>query len=135
MIVPSMLTLAQFQAINGTTWVLANGASVSGSAYATITGNSTVPDLRGMFLRGKNNGRADTNEDPGGERLLGNLQNDELRGHDHARSLVGIGGGTNQGPAFSGGGGFIGGNTTTVTSGAETRPKNIAVNYFIKINS
>jgi hypothetical protein len=64
MIVQSMLTEAQFQAINGTNWVLAAGQSVTGSQYATITGNSSIPDLRGMFLRGKNNSRSDGNQAP-----------------------------------------------------------------------
>jgi hypothetical protein len=138
MIVPSMLTLAQFQAINGTTWVLANGASVSGSAYATITGNSTVPDLRGMFLRGKNNGRADTNEDPGGERSLGNLQADEFKSHRHDLVVYDSAGSGNNYPTdYFPNVSVTGTNTTAIqpTGGIETRPKNIAVNYFIKINS
>lgn len=64
MIVPSMLTEAQFQAINGTAWVLAAGQSAVGSVYATTTGSSTLPDLRGMTLRGKNNSRADGSQNP-----------------------------------------------------------------------
>jgi microcystin-dependent protein len=53
MIVPSMLTEAQFQALNGTSWVLAYGQSVAGSSYATVTGNTNVPDLRGRVVAGK----------------------------------------------------------------------------------
>ena len=74
MIVASMLTLAQFQALNGTTWVLADGGSCTGTLYATVTGNTTLPDARGLVLRGKNNSRADGNQDPAGERALGNFQ-------------------------------------------------------------
>jgi microcystin-dependent protein len=55
MIVPSMLTEAQFQALNGASWVLAYGQSIVGSAYATVTGNTTAPDLRGRTLAGKDN--------------------------------------------------------------------------------
>lgn len=55
MIVASMLTEAQFQDINGTNWVLAYGQSVAGSTYATVTGSSTLPDLRGRTLAGKDN--------------------------------------------------------------------------------
>lgn len=138
MIVPSMLTLAQFQAINGTSWVLANGASVSGSTYAAITGSSTVPDLRGMFLRGKNNSRADTNEDPDGERSLGNLQNDDFKSHNHDIIVYDSGGtDTNLPTDYFPKSSLPGTNTTAIQSkgGLETRPKNIAVNYFIKINS
>lgn len=55
MIVSSMLTEAQFQALNGTSWVLAYGQSIAGSAYAQITGNSTAPDLRGRVVAGLDN--------------------------------------------------------------------------------
>jgi hypothetical protein len=67
----SMLTLAQFQAEYDTTWVLANGANVAGSNYATVTGNTNIPDLRGRFLRGKNNGRTGGSADPNGDLALG----------------------------------------------------------------
>lgn len=73
-IAESMLTEAQFQALNGTGWVLADGRSVVGSMYAMATGFTTIPDLRGVFRRGKNNGRADGNQDPAGERSLGAFQ-------------------------------------------------------------
>ena len=39
-------------------WVLADGRTVTGSRYATITGNSNVPDLRGAFLRMSGNNAA-----------------------------------------------------------------------------
>lgn len=55
MIISSMLTEAQFQALNGTSWVLAYGQNIAGSSYATITGNVTAPDLRGRVLAGKDN--------------------------------------------------------------------------------
>lgn len=53
MIVASMLTETQFQSINGTNWVLAAGQSVAGSLYATTTGSSLAPDLRGRVMAGK----------------------------------------------------------------------------------
>ena len=75
----SILTEVQFQAINGSGWILADGRSVAGSKYEDITGNSAIPDARGLFVRGKNNGRADGNQDPDGDRTLGNLQLDKTR--------------------------------------------------------
>ena len=51
----SMLTLAQFQTANGTGWVLANGGSCVGTAYAALTGNTTVPDMRGRVVAGVDN--------------------------------------------------------------------------------
>jgi microcystin-dependent protein len=50
----SLLTEVQWATVMGaeaTNWVLADGRSVSGSKWATITGQSTVPDMRGGFLR------------------------------------------------------------------------------------
>lgn len=39
------LTLAQFQATAGKTWIAANGQSSVGTAYAAFTGNNTVPTI------------------------------------------------------------------------------------------
>jgi len=124
-----MLTEAQFQSINGPSWVLMDGRSIAGSAYATLTGSGTIPDARGMVLRGKNNGRSDGNENPDGDSALGLYQGDQFRSHTHSGvpitpSNVGAGGGAVVG--FNGNTGSSGGN--------ETRMKNITVNHFIKIN-
>ena len=74
MVVYADLTEVQFQALNGTGWILADGRNVAGSTYSTVTGNATVSDLRGVTIRSKNNGRADGNQDPAGERALGSFQ-------------------------------------------------------------
>lgn len=153
MIVQSMLNETQFQALNGSNWILADGRSVAGSTYATVTQSANIPDLRGMTLRGKNNGRSDGNQDPGGERALGNFQNDQMQGHNHA-----VSGGAYQvyNDYTVAGGAFarvtwaqayvnllnpLTANTPTtdgingsVRVGAETRMRNVAVNVFIKIN-
>jgi hypothetical protein len=160
MIVHSMLTETQFQAINGVSWVLADGRSVAGSIYATTTGSSSVPDLRGVFLRGKNNSRADGNQDPGGDRALGSVQTHAFGNHDHGGGSHGHYVGSQDSTADTGGNvaqefvrsynsGSGGkaytsapttlGTTTAATviqeeGGLETRPTNIAVNVFIKIN-
>jgi len=39
------LTLAQFQSVAGTGWILANGQSSVGTQYAKLTGNNTVPTI------------------------------------------------------------------------------------------
>lgn len=152
----SMLTLAQFQAINGVNWVLANGSSAVGTTYAAITGAGTVPDLSGQFLRGKNNGRVDGNQDPGGERALGNLQGQATAKngltasssqavHTHAIGYMNIayfnsgGNPTFDSNAASGQtrtsvSGEAPAITTTISGDAETRPRNVTVNYFIKVN-
>ena len=70
----SMLTEAQFQLLNGTGWVLMDGRDITGSGLASVTGSNTLNDARGLVLRGKNNGRADGNQDPAGERAVGAFQ-------------------------------------------------------------
>jgi hypothetical protein len=161
----SLLTEAEFQSIFGTGWVLARGQSVSGSKYASITGVATVPDMRGMFLRGKNNGRSDGNQDSGGERNLrdGTVQVDQVEKHIHslptgtgAPGSDGFWGvidsywmksnvtqGFNDAPAnneyaiTSDANSYPGTpplNLTKGKFGTETRPRNVTVNYFIRIN-
>jgi hypothetical protein len=130
----SMLTEAQFQAEVDTTWILADGRDVTGSDFSTVTGFTIVPDARGQFLRGLNNGRTDGKENPDGGTLLGIQQDSENKAHSHN-----ISGGTATQPVFTGGntsnttggGGNIG---TGSTGGAESRPTNVSVNIFIKIN-
>lgn len=73
-------------------WLKANGAQVSRSVYANLfaaistrfgVGNGsttfTLPDLRGVFLRGFDDGRGFD-----GGRVLGSLQNHNLAEHRHA---------------------------------------------------
>jgi hypothetical protein len=136
----SMLTEAQMQTLYGNGWIIADGRSVAGSLYETITGFSTVPDMRGLFLRGKNNGRSDGNEDSAGERALGDLQQDSFEAHGH-RVMNGIGGDATD--PLTATNGFAGMNARTNyvdfdlvedTGGAETQPRNIAVNIFIKVS-
>lgn len=146
----SMLTQAQFQAQTSTNWILADGRSVTGTVYATLTGNSTVPDLRGVALRGKNNGRVDGDQNPDGDLTLGTFQGDQYvshthsdAGHAHTTWFP-----TDPNHTLSSGGGTTGilqgttGSTSTaaaaaniqLSGGNETRMKNVTVNYFIRIN-
>ncbi len=154
MIIPSMLTLAQFQAQNGTQWVLADGSSASGTLYASITGNANLPDLRGVVLRGKNNGRSDGSQNPGGDNALGTFENDNMQGHRHIQNepvlwgaapsatptrYVGTTTEANSGTPTPPYNGSIGdpntdGTNGTPRTGLETRMKNVTVNHFIKIN-
>lgn len=140
MIVQSMLTEAQFQAINGTSWVLADGRSVTGSVYASVTGSSTIPDARGIFLRGAGSQTISTVTYTG---TLGNKQNDQMQGHHHsvANALNEAGG--SGWPSGTGNSGWNVNKATTPIAdgvngnprtGTETRPANLAVNVFIKIN-
>ena len=90
---------------------------------------SNLPDMRGEFVRGWDNSRG---VDSG--RVLVSSQADELKAHTHDYFLWAPGGGgywdgmTNDGivdnrPAAP----------TTSTGGSETRPRNVAMMYIIKI--
>lgn len=141
---PAMVTEAQFQAQFGAGWVLADGRSVVGTKYASITGNTTIPDLRGIYLRGKNNGRADGNQNPAADRALGFFENDQMQGHIHGTNIYNDntgGSGTsfgqqqndNVGQIYSGTP-YTDGVNGVPRTGSETRVKNVTVNYFIRIN-
>lgn len=155
MIVPSELTEVQFQQENGTGWILADGRNIAGSLYATVTGASTIPDLRGVYLKGKNNGRADGNQDSAGERTLGSFQSSALpnvtgsaastyfsmRGPDSGALTANNTGGTvtsTGGYGSSGAKGYIdfdaSRSSSVYQSVSEARIRNICVNIFIKIN-
>lgn len=150
MIISSMLTEIQFQATNGVGWILADGRNVAGSQYATTTGLTTVPDLRGMVLRGKNNGRADGNQNPDGDSALGAFQSHQFGSHNHgggshAHNMTSNGTNGNAGTAapYSSVAGPSYTNTDDIQAsgtiistegGNETRMKNVTVNHFIKIN-
>jgi len=148
----SMLTVAQFQAEIGTTWVLCNGQSATGSDYEALTGNSVVPDMRGTVPRMKDNGRG---LNPDGDLALGSYQGDTYLNHNHGER-TGTTAGTASAEAWtpdSSPTGIISDATkgpikaligtanrifsrlyTDAVGGNETRAKSTTINYFIKIN-
>jgi len=161
----TLLTEVQFGLQLGSSelgkWVLADGRSVAGTAYATATGNATVPDLRGAYLRmaGQNgnpawNGGAlngyqeDTTRRPRNTGLTGTTSNPG--GHTHSTPIQKTGSGSGNVASTNmtvGDGGNVaignwtnaaGAHTHTVTinggGDAETRPKTFTVNYFIKVD-
>ncbi|MEE8551702.1 MAG: hypothetical protein V3S72_00215 [Desulfobacterales bacterium] len=163
-IIASMLQFEKFQNVAGNTWKPADGRKVSTtSKYATLTGNTTLPDLRGMFLRGLNQfdplmgPRRDKYKDPdGSRRKAGKLQKDAtslpkspFKGdaasagvHSHiyfkARSEGARSGSNHRASSEASTTGSSGDHTHTVLINAggdsETRPVNIAVFYYIKID-
>jgi len=132
-VIHSMLTEEQFIAENGAGWVLADGRDVTGSKYDTLIldglgGN--IPDMRGQFLRGLDT--SGTIDPDGAGRSLGDSQAHALEDHTHTYNDQDFGGSQ---PAAGSGqkvatqtSGVNGANVST-----ETRPINIAVNIFIKI--
>jgi hypothetical protein len=133
----SVLTENQFQQVNGTDWVLCDGHGIGGTKLAqTLPDVKTVPDLRGVFLRGKASGRfSDTVEQVD----LGALELDTVGPHTHTtrnlddapQNKLG------QGIFWDGGKRYSDGPSVFVlnnTGSPETRPKNVTVNFFCKVN-
>ena len=127
-------------------WVECNGGAISRTGYAELfaaigttfgsgDGSSTfnLPDLRGEFIRGWDNGRGvDTS------RTFGSAQSDELRSHAHTLNNATDMRRNIAGPNFAAGGDGFGAlqdltNNITAAGGAETRPRNIAMLYCIKV--
>lgn len=125
-------------------WVKANGAAVSRATYAALflaigttygvgDGSTTfnLPDLRGEFMRGLDDGRG---VDSG--RALGSVQAEGYKAHAHGNGaevvrFVGTGGNL----LISAGGSFIyytAGGSTMSNGDAETRPRNVALLACIK---
>lgn len=120
-------------------WLKANGAAVSRTTYSKLfsaisttwgSGNGSttfnVPDLRGEFMRGWDDGRG---VDSG--RSFASFQGQDIQSHSHVHfAMSGASG------RFTDGGG-VGNNTgqlrnTDPTGGAETRPRNRALLACIK---
>jgi len=91
-IIYSMLDEGTFQAQIGAgeTWVLANGRSLAGqgTAYEHVTHSTVIPNLLGVYVRGKNNGRNDGFQNPDGDLPLGQVTADKFRGHSPEEPLA-----------------------------------------------
>ena len=140
--------MLQAMAVVPTGWMECDGTAISRSTYAGLfsaigvlygagDGSTTfnIPDMRGLFARGYDHGKA---IDP--SRVLGSDQADDLKAHGHQVPIPkdltnGDGGGA--GPFLTTGNAeenVADGPTLTASStgGTETRPKNKALLYIIK---
>lgn len=138
-------------------WAPADGRSVSeNSRFYELTKSAKLPDLRGVFLRGLN--QFDLNEhfligdvqkDPE-NRKRGHFQTDALKIHDHPIEDPGHAHKYNESSEAKGSSGK-GGNDMGLSKNSsskdstnikvksigddkESRPKNVAIYYYIKIN-
>lgn len=155
--IDSMLTEAQFQTEIGNpspaTWVLADGRSAVGTGYGDVTGNMTIPDLRGIMRRAKNDGRSDGKENPDGDLALGTYTASRNAAHSHGVTdpghihSVNLGKNGNDSstnsPPYGSKDGVTGSynvdsNVTGISivsqGGGDAAPANITMNTFIRIN-
>jgi microcystin-dependent protein len=124
-----------------TGYLSCNGASLSTATYATLfaaigytfggSGASfTLPDLRGEFLRGWDNGRG---VDSG--RSFGSAQSQAIQSHTHGITVSEADDNNHTGNGSAAANSDAGQNATNSTEaagGTETRPRNIALLACIK---
>lgn len=131
-------------------WIPADGRSIAGSQLANLTGVNIAPDLRGKFVRGLNTiynvGQPALNltmadvDDPASNRKAGSYQADVFSQHTHGYTHFNGGVITDmsndQDQRRCSYGNMIPATTDPASSGggSETRPKNVSVYYYIKIN-
>ncbi|MCC8422972.1 tail fiber protein [Photorhabdus thracensis] len=107
-------------------YLACNGQSFDKSKYPQLAiayPSGVLPDLRGEFIRGWDDGRG---VDSG--RGILSWQADELKAHSHSYQTIDEPG---QGRA-GGTGGKMYQKNTAETGGNETRPRNIAFNYIVR---
>ena len=129
-----------------TGWLECNGAAISRSTYSALfasygglwgagNGSTTfnIPDLRGYFLRGWDNGAGNdpnANARTGGDHV-GSSQTDGVKAHSHTiYTLTGFSGAGSAYVYVTSGGTETA--AVTATTGAESRPKNKNVMFCCK---
>lgn len=147
-ILSSMLSPKEFAAAVGdpadynqekSRWTLADDkGKMPGTKWAELTENRPIPDLRGQFLRGLNLGRKDEFSDPDGDkRKSGDTQKDTVGPHSHeAYVFRNNGPRSNSRPLALDDKDETGWSPNVIkpSSGVETRPRNVAVYYYIRVN-
>ncbi|WP_416443445.1 hypothetical protein ACH3O9_00915 [Leeuwenhoekiella sp. A16] len=138
----SILPLKNFQYENGNCWILMDSIDRREAQRFRLFQRykiDTIPDARGVFLRGMNEGRNSNTGDVWGNREIGNYQIDTFQVHKHnidnietiiwahtthgnqAKNMV-IGSFGQQKETYNSPG------------GRETRPRNICLYTYIKVN-
>jgi len=112
-----------------------------GGRYGESATEFTIPDLRGMFVRGDNDGRSDAFKDPdarlevypgGSTTGVGTKQADELKEHNHTARTARVHGHNSNGAWNNGPYDSRFTRSTNNRGGSETRPRNIATYYIMK---
>ncbi len=113
-----------------TGWLKCNGAAFSAEEYpelAKVYPTNKLPDLRGEFIRGWDDGRGIDSV-----RTLLSAQDGSIEAHDHYYNGATY---TSSGPSWAnttGAGHLAYSGFTSSYGGSETRPRNIAFNYIVR---
>lgn len=108
-------------------WLECDGQSTAGSPNLIPLFGTNVPDLRGEFIRGWDNGR---NVDSG--RVIRSAQAQDVQPHTHSYSAPTSVATSNQ-AGFDAGTIFASSPSTTGSTGTtETRPRNVALMFIVK---
>ena len=110
-----------------TGWLECNGQSTASAPNLVPIYGTNVPDLRGEFIRGWDNGR---NVDSG--RVIRSAQAQDVQPHTHSYSAPTSVATSNQ-AGFNAGTIFASSPSTTGSTGTvETRPRNVALMFIVK---
>ena len=118
----SDLTETQFQAQHGDGWVLCDGRNVDDSRIANELGINPLPDSRGRFLGGAEF-----------QYELGQLEVEKAMSHTHPMATFRYETRCQTGSSYGDWAQSVKSSFSTV-GGVETRPKNMALYLFIRIN-
>ena len=122
-------------------WVLMNGQNIHGSDLQNLIPTmESVPDARGLFIRSMNLGRGSDIGDGDGDHRgqAGLFQSDAFKGHTHGYTHFDGGVVTdfsNDKDQRRASYGSMVGDQTEPVGGNETRPRNIALYLYMKINN
>jgi len=122
-------------------WELLMGQNLSVDTALAQLGVTKLPDARGVFLRGLNVsdefGKHNENGDPEIDRSVGSYQPDDFKSHNHLQATTAsviAGGPTSTMAGVSRGGAIQDVISTAYTGSKETRPRNIALYIYVKVN-
>jgi len=123
-------------------WAPCDGRPIVHSQYSDFTGEPNVPDLRGVFLRGLNSFDPFMTKQPQNPNQLnpdntplGVYQEDAFKSHRHDIMNVPTGTSVGFGSNFNGVPNGLRTYNTEPSGEKETRPKNVSVYYYIRINN
>lgn len=134
----SILNPERFVNLNGKGWVLMDGRNINNTDLFKLTGMNMLPDARGVFVRAMNENRDPEDGDSDGNRIIGTYQVDSVGPHLHKYYFPGY----HSSDKYEGGGNYRrvmleegGERNTSASDSKETKPRNIALYVYVKVNN